>query len=57
MDREEYTTAMMQRHTLQITAYVLIFVIGTIVIEGYDVLSGGNIKELFFEPIRHGCFG
>jgi len=46
---------MMQRRTLRIATYVLIFVIGTIVIDGYDVLTGGNIKELFSEPIR-GCF-
>jgi len=42
---------MMQRRTVRITTYVLIFIIGTIVIDGYDVLSGGNIKELFYTPI------
>jgi len=47
---------MMQRRTLRITAYILIFIIGTIALEGYDVLSGANITEQFFEPIR-GCFG
>ena len=46
----------MQRRTLRLTAYVLLFIIGTIVIEGYDVLSGGNITEMFYEPIR-GYFG
>ena len=45
----------MQRRTLRITAYVLIFIIGTIFLEGYDVLTGGNIKELFFEPLIMGC--
>jgi hypothetical protein len=42
---------MMQRRTLRITTYVLIFILGTIVIDGYDVISGGNIKELFYTPI------
>jgi hypothetical protein len=32
------------------------FIISTVVLEGYDVLSGGNLTELFFEPFR-GCFG
>ena len=31
---------MMQRRTLRITAWILLFIISTIVVEGYDVLSG-----------------
>jgi len=45
---------MLQRRTLRLTAYILIFIIGTIALEGYDVLSGGNITELFFERTS-GC--
>jgi hypothetical protein len=45
----------MQRRTVRITAYVLMFVIGTIVIEGYDVVSGGHITDQFYFYIRH-CF-
>lgn len=55
--RDLYTTAMMQRRNVQITAWILIFIISTIVLEGYDVLSGGNITEMFIEPIHRGCFG
>jgi hypothetical protein len=44
--------AMMQRRTLRITAWILMFIMGTIVAEGYDVLSGGNILEAFIEPDR-----
>ncbi len=47
---------MMQRRTLRITAWILLFIISTIVVEGYDVLSGGNITQMFIGPIR-GCFG
>jgi len=47
---------MMQRRTLRITAWILLFILSTIVVEGYDVLSGGNIQEIFMGPIR-GCFG
>jgi len=47
---------MMQRRTLRITAYVLMFIIGTIVIEGYDVLSGRNVTDQFYFYFR-GCFG
>lgn len=47
---------MMQRRTIRITAYVLIFIIGTIAMEGYDVLSGRNITdEVYFYISR--CFG
>jgi len=46
---------MMQRRTLRITAWILLFIVSTIVVEGYDVLSGGNIKEMFTQPIL-GCF-
>jgi len=46
----------MQRRTLRITAYVLMFIIGTIVIEGYDVLSGGNVTDVFSLYIQR-CFG
>jgi hypothetical protein len=38
------------------TAYTLIFIIGTIALEGYDVLSGGNITELFYQHVG-GYFG
>jgi len=38
---------MMQRRTLRITAWILIFLIGTIAGEGYDVLSGGSITKAF----------
>jgi hypothetical protein len=41
---------MIKRRTVQITAYVLMFVIGTIAIEGYDVLSGGSITKVFYSP-------
>ena len=54
--RELYTASMMHRRTLQITAYILLFIIGTIAAKGYDVLSGGNITEPWF-PIFNGCFG
>jgi hypothetical protein len=47
---------MMQRRTVRITAWILIFLIGTIALEGYDVLSGGSITAAFVEPYR-GCFG
>ena len=56
MARELYTVPMMHRRTLRITAWILIFLIGTIALEGYDVLSGANITEAFIEPFR-GCFG
>ena len=46
---------MMQRRTLRMTAWILIFLIGTIAGEGYDVLSGGNITEAFVGAFR-GCF-
>ena len=48
--------AMMQRRTLRTTAWFLLFILSTIVIEGYDVVSDGNITEMFIGPIR-GCFG
>jgi len=51
-----YTTAMMQPRTLRIIAYVLIFIIGTIALEGYDVISGLNIMDQFYHPIS-GLFG
>jgi len=54
MDRGLYTAPMMQRPTLRITTWVLLFILSTIVVEGYDVLSGGNITEMFWQPIR-GC--
>jgi len=47
---------MMSRRTLQITTWILLFVLSTIVVEGYDVLSNGNITKMFWEPFR-GCFG
>ena len=47
---------MIQRRTLRITAWILLFVLSTIVVEGYDVLSGANITKMFWEPFR-GCFG
>ena len=47
---------MMQRRTIRITAYVLIFIIGTIAMEGYDVLAGRNITDQFYFYIRR-CFG
>ena len=47
---------MFPRRTLRITAWVLIFIIGTITLEGFDILTGANIVELFFEPLR-GCYG
>jgi hypothetical protein len=47
---------MMQRRKLRITAWILLFIISTIVVEGYDVLSGGNIMQTFIRPIE-GCFG
>ena len=47
---------MMQRRTLRITAWILLFIVSTIVVEGYDVLAGGKITEVFSGPIR-GCFG
>jgi len=56
MDREDYTTPMMQRRTLRIITWILLFILSTVVVEGYDALSGGNIKELFSERIG-GCFG
>ena len=31
------------------------FILSTIVVEGYDVLSGGKIAEVFIGPIG-GCF-
>lgn len=46
----------MQQRTIRMPAYVLIFVIGTIVIDGYDILSSGNITDQFFFYIRR-CFG
>jgi hypothetical protein len=46
---------MMKRRTLRITAWVLMFIFSTIVVEGYDVLSGGNITEMFWEPMAR-CF-
>ena len=54
--REVYTASMMDRRSLRITAYILLFIIGTIAVKGYDVLSGGNITEPWF-PISTGCFG
>ena len=42
---------MMSRRTIRITAWILLFTFSTIVVEGYDVLSGGNITETFCEPI------
>jgi hypothetical protein len=47
---------MMQRRTLRTVTWILLFILSTIVVEGYDVLTGGNIKEIFIEPIQ-GCFG
>ena len=47
---------MMHRRTLRITAWILVFIIATIALEGYDVLSGGNITEPWFEVSR-GCYG
>jgi len=47
---------MLQRRTLRIATWILLFILSTIVVEGYDVLSGGNIKELVWEPIK-GCYG
>ena len=47
---------MLQRRTLRITAWILIFIIGTITLEGFDILTGANITAAFFEPMR-GCFG
>jgi hypothetical protein len=44
---------MMRRRTLRITAWILIFLIGTIALEGYDVLSGANITEALAE-LDHG---
>ena len=38
---------MMNRRTLRRTAWILIFIIGTVAMEGYDVLSGRNITESF----------
>lgn len=46
----------MRRRTIQITAYVLLFIIGTIVVEGYDVISGGNVTDVFYFYIRR-CYG
>jgi len=47
---------MMHPRTVRIIAWLLLFLIGTVVIEGYDVLSGGNITEPWFEVSR-GCWG
>lgn len=47
---------MMRPRTLRIIAWVLMLILGTLAIEGYDVLSGGNITEMFFEP-NPGCYG
>jgi hypothetical protein len=47
---------MMHRRTLRITAWILIFLIGTMALEGYDVLSGANITEALLEPFRV-CLG
>ena len=47
---------MMHRRTLRITAWILLLILSTIVVEGYDVLSGGKIPEIFTESFR-GCFG
>lgn len=47
---------MLPRRTLRITAWVLIFLIGTITLEGFDILTGANIIDNFIEPTR-GCFG
>ena len=44
---------MMQRRTLRTTAWILIFLIGTVAGEGYDVLSGGNITEAFVGVIHN----
>jgi hypothetical protein len=49
--RQLYTASMMQRRTLRITAWILLFILSTIVVEGYDVLSGGNITKTFSESI------
>jgi len=46
---------MMQRRTLRITAWILMLILSTIVIEGYDVVSGENVREMFGGPII-GCF-
>ena len=46
---------MMQRRTLRLTAWILLFILSTIVVEGYDVLSGANITKMFWEPINR-CF-
>jgi hypothetical protein len=43
---------MMQRRTLRITAWILMFILSTVVAEGYDVLSGKNITKMFWEPFR-----
>jgi hypothetical protein len=47
---------MINRRTLRITAWILIFLISTIAFEGYDVLTGGNITRPIVEPIW-ACFG
>lgn len=49
---------MMQRRTLRITAWILIFLIATVAGEGYDVLSGGSITKAFVGEDHYffGCF-
>jgi hypothetical protein len=54
---ELYTAAMMSRRIVRITAYVLIFLIGTLALEGYDVLSGANITSEHFYAALIRCFG
>ena len=44
---------MLQRRTLRTTAWILIFLIGTVALEGYDVLTGANITEAFIQPIHY----
>ena len=55
MARELYTVPMLDRRTLRITVWILLFIIGTIVLEGYDVLSGGNLTDPWLEVSRV-CF-
>jgi len=42
---------MMQRRTLRIITWILLFIVSTVIVEGYDVVSGGNITKTFLAPV------
>ena len=47
---------MMQRRTIRIITWILLFTVSTIVVEGYDVLSGANITKTMLAPVSSGLF-